>query len=109
MDAFQEESISETFQAWNEERQLVVEEALENFCLTMGTKWLHEYRHDECEEKLSKQLYDAVMNVCDLVFQRLASLSTAYRKSMLRHTDHHNFKLKRRFRLCLPHLGVKKR
>ena len=69
MDAFQEDSISDTSQAWNEERQLVVEEALENFFIPMGTKWLREYLRDECEEKLSKQLYDAVMNVSLLLFQ----------------------------------------
>ena len=63
MDAFQEDGFGENSQAWNDERQLVVEEALENFFIPMGTKWLREYLRDECEEKLSKQLYDAVMNV----------------------------------------------
>ena len=63
MDAFQEDGFGENSQAWDDKRQLVVEEALDNFFIRMGTKWLREYLRDEREEKLSKQLHDVVMNV----------------------------------------------
>lgn len=78
MDAFQEDSISETSQMWNGERQLVVEEALDSFFIPMGTKWLREYLRDEVEEKLSKQLYDAVMNVSALFSRGSASSNLLY-------------------------------
>ena len=63
MDVFQEHGFAETSQSWHDEPQLIVEEALETFFIPMGMKWPREYVRDEGEEKLSKQLCSASMNV----------------------------------------------
>lgn len=68
MEAFQTDGFSDTSRAWNDERRLIVEEALETHFVPMGTKWAREYLRDECEERLLKRLYDAVMSVSILFY-----------------------------------------
>lgn len=54
-DAFSSDSFSDAAKAWNDERSLVVQEAIEKHLLPAGAKWLREYLREEVEDSLSRR------------------------------------------------------
>ena len=54
VEAFASDSFSEMAKIWNEERALVVEEAIDKHLIPMGTKWIREYLREEVEDFLAK-------------------------------------------------------
>lgn len=57
--AFSSDSFSEAAKAWNEERSLVVQDAIEKHLIPIGIKWIREYLKEEAEEFLVKACGDA--------------------------------------------------
>jgi len=51
--AFASDSYSDTAKAWNEERSLVVQEALEQHLIPIGVKWTKEWVREEAEDDLA--------------------------------------------------------
>lgn len=68
IEAFASDSFSEVAKAWNEERALVVQEAIEKHLIPAGVKWLREYAREEVEEALAKVCGDTLYEVSDLGF-----------------------------------------
>lgn len=64
VEAFASDSFSEMAKAWNEERALVAEEAVEKYLLPMGSKWIREYLREEVEDFLANHCGDALYEVC---------------------------------------------
>ncbi|KAL5532712.1 SPT6 [Sanghuangporus sanghuang] len=60
VEAFASDSFSEMAKVWNEERALVVEEAVEKYLLPMGAKWVREYLREEVEDFLANHCGDAL-------------------------------------------------
>ncbi|KAI0065393.1 transcription elongation factor Spt6 [Artomyces pyxidatus] len=52
-DAFVSDNYSDTAKAWNDERRLVVREALEQHLIPLGVKWTREWIRDEVEDLLA--------------------------------------------------------
>ena len=63
-EAFASDSFSEVAKAWNEERALVIEEAIDKHQVPAGVKWLREYVREEVEETLAKVCGDTLYGVC---------------------------------------------
>lgn len=61
-DAFMSDSFSDTAKAWNEERSLVVQDAIERL-LPIGVKWARDYVREEVESFLAKACGDAFYEV----------------------------------------------
>jgi len=51
-EAFSSDSFSDTAKAWNDERVLVVQEAIEKHLIPAGTKWVREWLREQVEEYL---------------------------------------------------------
>lgn len=49
-DAFTSDSFDESAKAWNEERALIVKEALDQHLVPVGAKWVREYLREEVED-----------------------------------------------------------
>lgn len=64
VEAFASDSFSEMAKVWNEDRSLVVEEAVEKLLIPMGAKWVREYLREEVEDYLAKSCADALHEVC---------------------------------------------
>ena len=60
--AFASDNFSDTAKAWNEERDLVVQDAVERL-LPIGIKWARDYLREEVEEYLAKACGDAFYEV----------------------------------------------
>ena len=52
-EAFCSESFSDAAKAWNEERNLVVREAIQQHLVPVGVKWTREWLREEVEEFLA--------------------------------------------------------
>jgi len=52
-DAFASDSYSDIAKAWNEERSRVIQEALDQHLIPVGTKWCREWLREEVEDALS--------------------------------------------------------
>ena len=52
-DAFASDSYSDFAKAWNEERSRVIQEALDQHLIPVGTKWCREWLREEVEDALS--------------------------------------------------------
>ena len=63
VEAFTSDSFSEMAKVWNEERALVVEEAVEKHLIPMGAKWVREFIREEVEDYLAKSCADALHEV----------------------------------------------
>ncbi|KAH8116918.1 transcription elongation factor SPT6 [Phellopilus nigrolimitatus] len=66
VEAFTSDSFSETAKAWNEERSLVVQEAVEKHLIPIGVKWVREYVREEVEDYLAKSCGDAFYEKIDV-------------------------------------------
>lgn len=51
-EAFSSDSFSDTAKAWNQERALVIQDAVEKHLLPAGVKWAREYVREAVEESL---------------------------------------------------------
>ncbi|EJD02347.1 transcription elongation factor SPT6 [Fomitiporia mediterranea MF3/22] len=60
VEAFTSDSFSEMAKVWNEERALVVEDAVEKHLIPMGAKWVREFIREEVEDYLAKSCADAL-------------------------------------------------
>lgn len=81
VEAFNSDSFSDTAKAWNEERSLVIEEAMEKFLLPAGVKWVREYAREEVEDFLAKACGDAFYEVIILLAMHCKSslrINSAY-------------------------------
>ncbi|KZT42027.1 transcription elongation factor Spt6 [Sistotremastrum suecicum HHB10207 ss-3] len=67
MEGFTSDSFSDTVKAWNEQRALVVKEALEKYLLPIGIKWVREWLREEVEDSLAKR--------CALSFQQRVNMA----------------------------------
>lgn len=63
IEAFASDSFSEVAKAWNEERTLVIQEAVEKHLIPAGIKWLREFVREEVEENLAKVCGDTLYEV----------------------------------------------
>lgn len=66
MEGFTSDSFSDTVKAWNEQRSLVIKEALDKHLLPIGIKWVREWLREEVEDFLAKR--------CALIFQQVSLL-----------------------------------
>ena len=60
--AFASDSYSDTAKAWNEERDLVIQDAVERL-IPIGVKWVRDYLREEVEDYLAKACGDAFYEV----------------------------------------------
>ena len=60
--AFASDSYSDAAKAWNDERELVVQDAIERL-LPIGAKWARDYLREEVEEYLAKACGEAFYEV----------------------------------------------
>lgn len=67
MDAYRSDSFSEAATAWNEERNRVVHEALEQHLIPAGVKWAREYLREVEEDFLAERCAERLRSVCTLV------------------------------------------
>lgn len=73
-EAFASDSFSDTAKAWNDERLLVVQEAVEKHLIPVGIKWTREYIREEVEDYLAKRCGDAFYEVGLSVYSTAAAL-----------------------------------
>ncbi|KZV86555.1 transcription elongation factor Spt6 [Exidia glandulosa HHB12029] len=67
LEAFLSDNYSDTVKAWNDERELVVKEVMDNFLMPLGGKWVKEWAREEVEDHLA--------NVCaDELHKRISVL-----------------------------------
>jgi transcription elongation factor SPT6 len=62
-DAFASDSYSDTAKAWNEERSLVVQEALEQHLIPTAVKWTKEWVREEAQDHLATRCGGILRNV----------------------------------------------
>ena len=65
-EAYSSDSFSDAAKAWNDERTLVVQEAIEKHLLPAGSKWLRESLKEEVEDNLARR--------CAVVFHEVRLL-----------------------------------
>ena len=61
--AFASDGESDSARAWNEQRALVVSEALERYLLPVGSKSAREQMRDQAEELLAERCAEALLEV----------------------------------------------
>jgi transcription elongation factor SPT6 len=78
--AFSSDSFSDTAKAWNEQRVLVIQEAVEKHLLPMGVKWIREWIRDEAQNGLAQKCGEILRQVYQLthVFQNANDSHLAY-------------------------------
>lgn len=70
-EAFASDSFSDTARAWNEERALIAQEAVEMHLLPGGVKWIREHVRDEVLDYLAKACGDALYEVRCLFYAQI--------------------------------------
>ncbi|THH00428.1 hypothetical protein EW145_g7080 [Phellinidium pouzarii] len=83
VEAFASDSFSETAKAWNEERALVVQEAIEKHLIPIGIKWVREYIREEVEDYLAKTCGDAFYEKVNVAPYRPPELQDGEQASIL--------------------------
>ena len=76
LDAFSSDSYSDTAKAWNEERDLVIQDAVERL-MPVGVKWVRDYLREEVEDYLAKACGDAFYEVRHHIVRRPCSKHTS--------------------------------
>lgn len=64
--AFLSEAYTDSQKAWNAERKEAVKEAMLNFLLPMGAKWLKEWLREEVEDCVAKQARVSLETVSEI-------------------------------------------
>lgn len=67
-EAFSSDSFSDAAKAWNDERSLVVQEAVEKHLLPSGAKWIREFLREEVEDNLARRCAVVLYEVRLLLF-----------------------------------------
>ncbi|KAI6132188.1 SH2 domain-containing protein [Pisolithus croceorrhizus] len=82
-DAFASDSYSDIAKAWNEERSRVVQEALDQHLIPIGTKWCREWLREEVEDALAAHCGNKLRERIDVAPFATADSQPGYSPSVL--------------------------
>ncbi|TFK42525.1 transcription elongation factor SPT6 [Crucibulum laeve] len=82
-DAFASDSFSDAARAWNTERSLVIQEALEQHLIPAGVKWTREYLREEVEDNIAARCGSHLRERIDVAPYRTSNMNPGDTASVL--------------------------
>jgi hypothetical protein len=108
-DAFASTGYSDAAKAWNDQRALVIQEAVEKHLIPMGTKWIREWVRDEAQNNLARKCGEVLRQVRVIFRYTLLSTETPSSAYMLRDGTRGQLTDWRELSLCRGARGIRRK